>query len=366
MNIHPDFLENYRSNSNTLIQKLLQQNKKENLVISSYSILSLLSILLTTSDQNTKDKLEAFVCKNTDIKTYLSDNHALINALQKDVVSSNGLFMHSDLHSIYRSEFTSSFQKNFDGTVKFSNDLVKTVNTWGEKNTKGDIKTILDETMTETILCLANAVCFRAKWAKGFNLDQIEEGSFQNLDGSIAKVTMLHSKEDLYLEDENWFGFAKPYVSDYSFVALLPKYKENNLDQMMDPSTILDTLDIDKLLAANMTRNIAVSMPEFTIEYGIDDLIPFIKKLGDFSDSFSDDLFANILIKQIPVDQIIHKAAIKVDATGTKASAVTAAISRCMIMEEERISLNRPFVFMILHNETRLPIFSGLINSLGK
>ncbi len=366
MNFNSDFLENYRTNSNKAIPALLKQDANQNIVISTYSILSLLSILLTTSDNDTQKKLRSLLCNKLDQKTYLSENLALMHMLQKDVTSANGLFMKKDLKSVFNLEFTKEFQVNFNGNVEFCDDLIQAVNTWGEKKTKGDIRQLLDPSMTDTILCLTNAICFEAKWASKYKTEQIKEGLFKNLDQSVSKVTMLHSKENIYLEDDNWIGFAKPYACDFSFMALLPKNNETENEAILDPSTKLDTLDIDNLLSTSVTRNIAVSMPEFTIEYGIPNMIEFFMNSGHFSDLFSDDLLAKIFTEPIPITQIIHKACIKVDAKGTKASAVSAAISRCMIMEEESITLDRPFVFTIIHNETKLPIFSGILNNILK
>ena len=65
----------------------------------------------------------------------------------------------------------------------------------------------------------------------------------------------------------------------------------------------------------------------------------------------------------------IHKAHIELDRKGTKAAAVTAAMLTCgcaLVFEDETkyVTLDRPFVYAIMHNETGLPIFTGVVNKL--
>ena len=66
------------------------------------------------------------------------------------------------------------------------------------------------------------------------------------------------------------------------------------------------------------------------------------------------------------MESIIHKAHFEVDRKGTKAAAVIMGVvcAGCAPMMEDfkTICLDRPFVYAIVHNETGLPVFAGIMN----
>ena len=64
------------------------------------------------------------------------------------------------------------------------------------------------------------------------------------------------------------------------------------------------------------------------------------------------------------IDDVLHKTFIQVDERGTKAGAVTAVIMKNATAVADppiRIELNRPFIFMILDENTQLPVFIGYL-----
>lgn len=77
---------------------------------------------------------------------------------------------------------------------------------------------------------------------------------------------------------------------------------------------------------------------------------------------------SNMTVKLIKEpDAIIHKARIEADRKGTKAAAVTAmfAVAGCApSFDLKNVELTRPFIYAIMHNETGLPVFTGIVNKL--
>jgi serpin B len=68
----------------------------------------------------------------------------------------------------------------------------------------------------------------------------------------------------------------------------------------------------------------------------------------------------------IHIGEVAHKTSITVDIDGTKAAAVTKVemTDKMSIMPQKEVVLNRPFVFMIIDNTTKLPIFIGNLMSV--
>lgn len=97
------------------------------------------------------------------------------------------------------------------------------MNGWVEKNTYGMITNILDEIPEAAIMYLVNAVAFDGKWEKPYESYQVHDTDFYPENGSEAEVPMMYSEESRFLKDEHSAGFVKPYVTGYSFVALLPE-----------------------------------------------------------------------------------------------------------------------------------------------
>lgn len=74
-------------------------------------------------------------------------------------------------------------------------------------------------------------------------------------------------------------------------------------------------------------------------------------------------------LNEIPgtfISDVLHKTFIAVDGLGTRAGAVTAVImADNAVMEQEppkEVYLDRPFLFMILDNQTDLPVFIGYVS----
>ena len=70
----------------------------------------------------------------------------------------------------------------------------------------------------------------------------------------------------------------------------------------------------------------------------------------------------------LKMDQIVHKAKIEVNRKGTIAAAVTMGVmdlGGAPDFENIRfVTLDRPFLYAVVHNETGLPVFAGMVNQL--
>lgn len=64
----------------------------------------------------------------------------------------------------------------------------------------------------------------------------------------------------------------------------------------------------------------------------------------------------------ISIGKVIHKTKIDVNEKGTKAgaAALVEMVDNACAINEKQVILNRPFMYMILDNETMLPLFAGI------
>ena len=68
---------------------------------------------------------------------------------------------------------------------------------------------------------------------------------------------------------------------------------------------------------------------------------------------------------ELYISRVIHKTAINVDEKGTKAGAATAVEMKTNGAFLNAVYLNRPFVYMIVDNQTCLPLFIGQVTHIS-
>ena len=67
------------------------------------------------------------------------------------------------------------------------------------------------------------------------------------------------------------------------------------------------------------------------------------------------------------ISRVIHKTYISVDEKGTKAGAATAVEVKkeAAALDSKEVILDRPFVYMIIDCEAKLPLFIGAVTDLN-
>ena len=228
-----------------------------------------------------------------------------------------------------------------------------------------DYTTAAYEIDDDLMLILLNAVMFDAEWQSVYYTNNVRDGEFTDISGTVQNVDFMHSTEGRYLDDGMVTGFIKPYSGGaYSFAALLPNEGVSIEDYIgsLTGGGFLETI------GSAQRATVIASMPKFEYEYeikmndalialGIPDAFNDIKadftKMGTSKDG---NLFISL---------VLHKTFISVDELGTKAGAVTmvAAVPASAPNPEEQkvVRLDRPFVYAIIDNATNLPIFIGTL-----
>ena len=93
-----------------------------------------------------------------------------------------------------------------------------------------------------------------------------------------------------------------------------------------------------------------------------------VRLLKTFSTAVKADFskMADVPPGTLYISRVIHKTAIEVNERGTKAGAVTAVeMTKNAAMMMKSVFLDRPFVYMIIDNESCLPIFIGQVTHIG-
>ncbi|MHB1485356.1 MAG: serpin family protein, partial [Saccharofermentanales bacterium] len=244
----------------------------------------------------------------------------------------------------------------------FDDQTLTDINNWVKTKTDGLIDKILEEISDDAVMYLINALVFDAKWEKVYSLENVKKGEFTAIDNTKKQVDMMNSEEILYLENENSVGFLKPYKNKkYSFAALLPDTDISINDYIAS----LTGESFYKLINEPQTALVSASLPKFSYAYTVKMNEP-LKEMG-ITDAFSGTAadFSKLGKSSrgnLFIGEVIHKTFISVDELGTKAGAVTKVeIIDESLPDYKYVILNRPFVYAIIDNATRLPVFIGTV-----
>lgn len=344
-------------------------------LISPLSVVLALGMTANGADTQTKAEMEALLggdIKLDELNEYL---YTYVKNLPSDKKSkleiANSIWFRNDENRLMvEKDF---LQKNADYygadayKSPFDSQTLKDINNWVNNKTDGMIDKIIDEINPDTVMYLINAIVFDAEWQKVYKKNDIYTGTFTAYDGTKRSVEMMFSEESKYINDGKATGFIKDYKDKkYSFVALLP-------NEDISIKDYIASLTAEKLLNAIKNSEdayVEAHLLKFSYDYTVN-MNDALKTLG-MPTAFKADVadFSKLGKSSrgnIYIGEVLHKTFISVDELGTKAGAVTK-----VEMKDEAarlgytVKLNRPFVYMIIDNKTKLPIFVGTVMDIKK
>lgn len=354
--------------SEKLFAACAENAEKENLILSPLSVIYALTLVSNGAADST---LEAFESLNGDIPVaemneYLYElSKKLESTAESAVDTANSVWANEPVFTLSE-DFITVAEKYYDALAKSADfadaGTLDEINQWVSDNTDGMIEDALDKLDPAMALVLLNTVLFNGKWEEPYEETDIRDGSFTNYDGSETDVEYMDSTEHSYFEVDGGVGFVKAYKDGYSFVGILPD-EDVGID-----SFIADMKLMDVLKAVNDgSEKVYVSLPKFEYENELP-LNDILKEMG-LAEAFSGNANLNGLgsgtFGNPYISNVLQKAKIITDENGTKAAAVTEimVMTTAFRPEEEPkyIELNRPFFYMIVENETQIPLFMGTV-----
>ena len=341
---------------------------KSNTLISPLSVSSALTMTANGAEGQTKDEMEKVLGNGIsldELNKYLSSfNDSLTSGEGFKLKNANSIWFRDEENRLtVEKDFLQTNADYFGAAIykrAFDNDTCKEINSWVNDNTDGMINNILDSIPDEAIMYLVNAVSFDAEWDIIYRQNDIADGKFTNSEDKLMKVDMLCSDENIYLEDEDCKGFIKQYKDGkYSFAAILPG------GDIKSFITSLSGEKLSKILASAEDCIVEVKLPKFGYEYSskLNDALSALGMPTAFDGNNAD--FSGIgksTMGNISIGEVIHKTKIEVNEKGTKAgaAALVEMVDEGCVIAEKQVILNRPFMYMILDNETMLPLFAGV------
>lgn len=345
--------------------RLLQNSYVEgkNTLVSPLSVFSALAMTANGAEAQTLAQMEAVLgMSDADMGSWLN---GFLTEQGEELKLANAIWFTDDDRLTVHQDFLDSSLEDYRAELHrapMNQETCDSINRWVSEKTNGMIPSILDSIPEDAVMYLVNALAFEAQWNDPYEEYQVSDGIFTTEDGREQEIELMHSTEHAYFEDDFATGFRKSYQQGrYSFVALMPK----------DGITLEDYLEtltgehLTSLLENPTATTVYAALPKFEVEFSTE-LSDILKDMGmtDAFDTAAAD-FSGIGTCEdgnLFISQVRHKTHLSVAEQGTRAGAATMVemvAGAALIQDTKTVTLDRPFVYMILDSWQNYPIFIG-------
>ncbi len=370
--------------SKNVIQSELSDTS-DNIMVSPVSIERCFALAIEGANGETREQLEKAIYSNLpfedtaykigticdklsyyDVDAY-DDKNNHIDETRKAFKVANSIWINSDADDFkIKTEYKDRIGINYKAEefeIPFS-DGPNPINNWVNTNTDGMIPSILNDLTPDDMTVLVNATMFKGEWVDKFENDSPEK-NFTDSDGSIKQVDFMRSyKDDRYVQIKDRDAFVKQYNNKFMYIGILPKENESTNELLKE----LEYKDIIKGLGNNTNYDLVLDFPKYKYESSMS-LVKVFKQLGVDLAFGNEADFSNMSDKPLHISDVLHKTYVELDENGTEAAAVTAitmdlnsaAIEQTPVKE---LVFNRPFIYMIVSTNDKLPVFVGVVNKL--
>lgn len=241
----------------------------------------------------------------------------------------------------------------------------QTINAWVAAQTYDKIKELLESLDPGTRLVLTNALYFKSPWQLPFDKKATADADFMAANGQKATAPFMHQTAVFgYAEDDAVQMLELPYgEGDLAMRVFLPKSNDGlpSFEKALTARRLYDLADRSK------PNQVSVSLPRFKVEtrYQLERELPEMgiplafSPQADFSGMSSAEHFH--------IDEVIHKAFVRIDEEGTEAAAATAIVllgsSGEAHYERKVFRADHPFMFVIVHRPSGAMLFMGRVEN---
>jgi serpin B len=268
----------------------------------------------------------------------------------------------------FLSDFLDVLAENYGAGLRLL-DFIKapeesriTINKWVSDQTEGKIEELIPPGVIDALtrLVLTNAVYFNAAWLNPFDDNMTHDGVFHLLDGSEVTVPMMGQTADFgYAKGEGYQAVELPYDgNELSMVILLP-----DTGQFGTFEGRLNAEYMDNIISGLAYKPVALTMPKFKFEseFNLSQTLAAMGMPLAFTDEA--DFSGMTGAPDLEISEVLHKAFVSVDEAGTEAAAATAVVMRATGLPAEpvKVTVDRPFIFLIRDIETGTIVFVGRV-----
>ncbi|KAM7375836.1 hypothetical protein PAMP_005603 [Pampus punctatissimus] len=343
----------------------------KNIFFSPLSISTIFAALLMASDGVTREE----ILKGLNLEQLdRADQPELIPQLFQflhDNITQNGLLKLDQNMAAFVSQLF-DVEKTFEDQIKtfFHADIkninfadtkhsISLINEFIKNKTENKVTEMISTLDALTQLMLVNTIFFQGGWEMPFNSNFTENAAFYISNYNVVQVPTMFQDDKFETMEDATVGASALKLSYKGGVSMLILLPFKNVDY----TVVDDEITAEKFLSwikKLRKMKLEVHMPKFKMEqsYSLHDILP---SMG-FASIFSDSANLTRLSKEkgLKVSEVLHKAVVEVDETGTTAAAATIGGITPYSLPRTFI-INRPFFFFIYHEDTNCLLFMGRV-----
>ena len=355
----------------------------QNLIMSSFSVSSVLNMILNGAKGRTASQLkQGLMLKDFDIvKKGFKDALTLLKTNEKITLNSANRIYYSIDNFLDKSYIQSTQELFLAEPIGMNFGQAEqsriAINQWVEEETNKKIQELIPPGSFNALtkLVLVNAIYFKGDWDVKFDKSKTRKGDFHVSPTQTVQTDMMFSTNEYGMlnhvkELQGATALDMPYKGKrLSMIFLLPNYNRNSLADLEEAMS--KVTDLNSILRFGRKTKVVVTLPRFKLESQFDLKEP-LKQLG-MTDMFNETKadFSGMTggtNKGLFVSQAAQKAFIEVNEEGAEAFAATFAkmSKRKSSLPTFFFTCNRPFMFLIRDNLTRMILFSGHVADPSK
>lgn len=367
--VYSEFAEAYMDFAAAMLKN---SNTEGSCVLSPFSLYTALAMTANGTQGKTLSQLESLLGQDLDISEinnaiyYLGERITSIYGETGKISTANSLWLEDEFS--VKAQFLQTTVNYFNADVyrtKLSETGAEEINGWISKNTDGKIENLVSHLSSDTQMVLVNAMLFNDEWISPYAESQILTDTFY---GSTKNSTASFMKSnEMLIKSTDAKGFVKSYKNTpCRLVAILP----NEGVSLEDYISSLSGAKLQSFLnsVGGASRCVA-AIPQFELSTKLS-LKETVKTMG------TDIIFENganfdglTMSGSLAVSDILQESFFKLSPTGTEAGSATVEsvydISSQQTSDAEELTFNRPFIFMLVENESNLPLFIGTVKNIG-
>ena len=348
------------------------KSEEENICVSPLSVVTAIAMVYNGADGTTHDAIASTLYMDDISVDSMNSGFTLLK--DQLLPDDDKVTIHS-VNSAFWDETRIGMNQNFLDDISYAfqaeteqldftkeEETLDFINGWVEENTNDKIKDLLKSIKSSDVLFLINALYFKGDWENPFDERATFDEAFIKEDGSSVSVPFMHHDAQFeYYKGMDYHALDLPFgASGYSMTFLLPA----------DPSSFgsfIETINQDLLheLYTNRLKKerVMIKIPRFNIVFEIK-LNEVLTNMGmgiAFSE-FEANLtkLGNAFGQNLFIDRVIHKTNLTLDEYGVEGAAAT-AVGVGITSVPPNIDFDRPFVYVLRHEETNVILFLGHI-----
>ena len=362
--------------SKSLYEVIKKSAKKDNILLSPYSVMVVLAMLSegARGETLTMMKKKMHLPEAETLRVGYRDIIPLLRTNERFTLDTvNIAFVMKELQVL--EEFQTCLQENYHAhmsSLDFTENekAARTINDWVKTQTQDKITDLIpaDSLNALTRLVLVNAVYFKADWATQFEKDRTVPGRFWVTETESKEVEMMsmkgHEMDFTRLDQLDSSMVELPYKGNRIVMQLILPGKRTGV---YDLENKLTEVDLPSLFSQNKKDiKVDLRLPRFKLSHSLT-LSDSLKQMG-MEDMFNKDKadLSGITGENddLYVSSVLQKVFVEVNEEGSEAAAATAAINVARggrPPPNQKFNVDHPFLFIIRDRLTGMILFQGRV-----